>query len=147
MDIDGIISISGTPGLFSIVAQGKARIIIESIETKKRRPAFASDKVIALSDITVFGYAEDLNLIEVFEKIYDKEKGKKSISHKEPIDKLRNHFESIWEDYNDDEVKDHDIKKIFQWYNLLVENNVLKKEEKKKTSSKKKKEEVIDEEE
>lgn len=148
MNIDGIISISGKPGLFSIVAQGKARIIIENVETKKRRPAFASDKVIALSDITVFGHVEDLSLMEVFEKIYDFEKGKKSIDHKEGNDKLRNKFEEIWSDYNDEEVEDHDIKKIFQWYNTLVENGVLKKEEKKKKAApKKKKEEVSKEEE
>lgn len=138
MNIDGIISISGKPGLFNVVAQGKARIIIEHIETKKKRPAFATDKIIALSDITVFGYAEDLTLLEVFEKIYDKEAGKKSISHKEDASKLRTHFESIWEDYNDEEVKDHDLKKIFQWYNLLVENKILKKDKPKKKAAPKK---------
>jgi len=128
MNIEGIISISGKPGLFKVIAQTTARIIIEDIDTKKRKPAFSSDKVLALSDITVFGHAEDLNLGEVFEKIFDKEKGKVSISHKDDPEKLRNHFESIWEDYNDEEVKDHDIKKIFQWYNKLVENNLLTKD-------------------
>ena len=127
MNIEGIISISGKPGLFKVIAQTTARIIIEDIETKKRRPAFASDKVISLQDITVFGHAEDLTLGEVFEKIFDKEKGKTSISHKSEAEDLRNHFESIWEDYNDEEVKDHDIKKIFQWYNGLVNNNLLVK--------------------
>ncbi len=146
MNIDGIISISGKPGLFQIVAQGKARIIIEHIETKKRRPAFSTDKVIALGDITVFGYAEDLTLIEVFEKIYDKEGGKTSINHKEDSQKLRDYFESIWEDYNDEEVKDHDIKKIFQWYNALVKADILKKEPKTKKATKKKKEPVSEEE-
>ena len=82
---------------------------------------------------------DDLTLGEVFEKIFDKEKGKTSISHKSEAEDLRNHFESIWEDYNDEEVKDHDIKKIFQWYNALIEAGILKKEEKPKKAPKKKK--------
>lgn len=144
MNIDGIISISGKPGLFKVVAQSKARIIIEDIETNKRRPAFGTDRVIALNDITVFGYAEDLTLLEVFDKIYDKTKGKKAIDHKSDISELRDFFESAWEDYNDEEVRDHDIKKIFQWYNMLIENGILKKEEpKKKASAKKAKQEEV----
>jgi hypothetical protein len=145
MNIDGIISISGKPGLFNVVAQGKARIIIEDIETNKRRPAFATDRVIALNDITVFGYAEDLTLAEVFEKIFDKEKGKKAIAHKSETAELRAYFESVWGDYNDEEVADHDIKKIIQWYNMLVANKILKKE--KKAPTKKAKKEVVKEEE
>lgn len=131
MNLEGIISISGKPGLFKVAAQGKARIIIEHLESGKRRPAFASDKVIALNDITVFGHVEDLTLGEVFGKIYDLEKGKPSLSHKEDINKLRDHFETAWEDYNDQEVKDHDLRKIYQWYNILIDAKVLKSEEKK----------------
>ena len=148
MNIDGIISISGKPGLFKVVAQSKARIIIEDIETKKRRPAFGTDKVIALNDITVFGHTEDLTLAEVFNKFYDKQKGKPAIDHKVEVAELRDFFEGVWEDYNDQEVKDHDIKKIVQWYNMLIANGILKKDEpKKKAAPKKAKKEEIAEEE
>ncbi|MEZ7900743.1 MAG: hypothetical protein ACI8RY_000400 [Urechidicola sp.] len=125
MNIDGIISISGKPGLFKVVSQATNRIIIEDIETNKRRPAFGTSKVISLADITIFGHAEDLNLGEVFQKIYDKEEGKASKPHNTESQELRDYFETVWEDYNDEEVKDHDIKKIFQWYNLLIKHNLL----------------------
>jgi hypothetical protein len=144
MNIDGIISISGKPGLFKVVAQSKARIIIEDIETKKRRPAFGTDGVIALNDITVFGHAEDLTLAEVFDKVFEKQKGKPAIDHKVEVAELRNFFESVWEDYNEEEVKDHDIKKIVQWYNMLIANDMLKKDEPKKKPAAKK-EEVAEE--
>lgn len=129
MNIDGIISISGKPGLFKVVSKGANRIIIEDIETGRRKPAFASSKVISLADITIFGHVDDLSLGEVFGKIYDKEGGNESKSHKTDPAELREYFESIWEEYNDQEVKDHDIKKVFQWYNLLAANNILSKEE------------------
>jgi hypothetical protein len=129
MDIDGIISISGKPGLFKVVTQSTNKIIIEDIETGKRKPAFSSSKVISLADITIFGHIDDLPLGDVFQKIYDKEGGNESKSHKTEPTELREYFESVWEDYNDEEVKDHDIKKIFQWYNMLAKNNVFKTEE------------------
>lgn len=130
MNIDGIISISGKPGLFKVVSQGANKIIIEDVETGRRKPAFASSKVISLADITIFGHVDDLTLGEVFGKIYDKEGGKESKSHKTEPTELREYFETIWEEYNDQEVKDHDIKKVFQWYNLLAANNVLSKADK-----------------
>ncbi|MGB1040122.1 MAG: DUF5606 domain-containing protein [Flavobacteriales bacterium] len=129
MDIDGIISISGKPGLFKVITQAANRIIIEDVESGKRRPAFASSKVISLADITIFGHVEDLGLGDVFQKIYDKEGGKESKSHKTDPSELRDYFESVWEEYNDQEVKDHDIKKIFQWYNLLAKNDMFVSEE------------------
>ena len=125
MNIDGIIAISGRPGLFKVVSQAASRIIIEDVETGKRKPAFGTSKVISLADITIFGHEEDLNLAEVFQKIYDKEEGKESKSHKTESAELRDYFETVWEEYNDQEVKDHDIKKIFQWYNLLAKHNLL----------------------
>lgn len=125
MNIDGIISISGKPGLYKVISQAVNRIIIEDIESGRRKPAFGTSKIISLADITIFGYAEDLNLSEVFQKIYDKEGGKESKPHKTDPQELRDYFETIWEDYNDEEVKDHDIKKIFQWYNLLSKHNLL----------------------
>ncbi len=125
MNIDGIIAISGRPGLFKVVSQAANRIIIEDVETGKRKPAFGTSKVISLADITIFGHEEDLNLSEVFQKIFDKEGGKESKSHKTEPGELRDYFETIWEEYNDQEVKDHDIKKIFQWYNLLAKYNLL----------------------
>lgn len=129
MNIDGIISISGKPGLFKVVSQATNRIIIEDIETGKRKPAFASSKVISLADITIFGHIDDLSLGEVFQKIYDKEGGKESKPHKTDPTELRDYFESIWEEYNDEEVKDYDIKKIFQWYNLLAKYDLLSSDE------------------
>ena len=129
MNIDGIISISGKPGLFKVVSQGANRIIIEDVESGKRKPAFATSKIISLADITIFGHVDDLSLGEVFQKIYDKEGGKESKPHKTDSVELRDYFETIWEEYNDQEVKDHDIKKIFQWYNILAKNSMFETEE------------------
>ena len=73
MTISGIISISGRPGLFKVVAQGKNNIIVESLQDKKRFPTYASDRISALEDISIYTYSEDKPLSEIFDAIFKKE--------------------------------------------------------------------------
>ena len=67
MDLSGIISISGKPGLFKVIAQGKNSIIVESLVDKKRFPAYATDRISALEDISIYTYDDDKPLLEIFE--------------------------------------------------------------------------------
>lgn len=146
MDIKGIIAISGKPGLYKVAAQGRNNIIVESLETKKKFPAFASDKISALEDISIYTYEEDVPLQEVYEKMAAKENYKASISHNEAPAKLRERLATFLPDYDEDRVYDGDVKKLFQWYNLLVEHGYVKKEEKPKKAAPKKKAKADEEE-
>ena len=71
-----ILAISGKPGLYALVSQGKNMLIVENIETGKRFPAYASDKVISLGDIAIYTNGEDKPLYDVFESIKEKTDGK-----------------------------------------------------------------------
>ena len=82
MNLTGIISISGKPGLYKVVAQGKNNIIVESLEDKKRIPAYSSDRISALDDISIYTYDEDMSLKLIFQSIHEKEKGAACISLK-----------------------------------------------------------------
>lgn len=119
MTISGIISISGKPGLFKVVAQGKNNIIVESLEDKKRFPAYASDRISALEDISIYTYGEEKALSEIFDAIYAKENGGTCISHKDDFAKVEAYLSEILPDYDQERVYPSDIKKIFMWYNLL----------------------------
>lgn len=46
-----ILSISGKPGLYKLVSQGKNMLIVESLADKKRFPAYGNEKIISLGDI------------------------------------------------------------------------------------------------
>lgn len=129
MDLTGIISISGKPGLFKIVAQSKSAVIVENIKDKKRFPAHSRHKISALEDISIYTYDEDLPLKEVYTKLFDHLDGKKAINHKEDSKKLRDEMDAFLPDYDESRVYDSDIKKLFQWYNLLHDADLLKKEE------------------
>ncbi len=138
MNLTGIIAISGKPGLFKVVTQGKNNIIVESLEDKKRVPAYASDKISALDDISIYTSDEDKPLREIFSDIYKKEKGAACISHKEDAKKLETYLTGILPNYDKERVYLSDIKKIYQWYNLLHKANMLIEDEVKEDKAPKK---------
>jgi len=129
MVLKDILAISGEPGLFRFIAQGKNAIIIEHLETKKRSSAYGSAKVSSLEDIAIFTETEDLPLGKVFDLIHEKENGGMAIDAKADSGKLKKWFEEILPDYSRDKVYVSDIKKVAQWYNILHTLGLLVKEE------------------
>jgi len=144
MVLKDILAISGEPGLFKFIAQGKNAIIVEHLETGKRSSAFSSAKVSSLEDISVFTENEDLSLGKVFDKIFEKESGGPAIDSKSEAEKLKKYFEEIVPDYSKERVYLSDIKKIILWYNLLHKKELLIKEEPEKTTDSDKKESKTD---
>jgi hypothetical protein len=134
MILKDILSISGEPGLFKFIAQGKNAIIIEHLETKKRTSAYSSAKVSSLEDIAIFTDKEDMPLGKVFDLIFEKENGGKAIDAKSDQGKLKVWFEGILPEYSKDKVYMSDIKKVAQWYNILHSLNLLVKEEPEKAA-------------
>jgi hypothetical protein len=126
MNLKGIIAISGRPGLFKVVAQGKNNVIVESMIDKKRFPAYASEKISSLEDISIFTYDEDVKLTEVLKSIYAKNEGKEGISHKEDLKVLEKELKKYLPNYDQERVYPSDIRKVFQWYNLLQKADLLK---------------------
>jgi hypothetical protein len=129
MVLKDILAISGEPGLFKFIAQGKNAIIVEHLETKKRSSAHGSAKVSSLEDIAIFTDKEDVPLAKVFDIIYEKENGGTAIGSKTDGSKLKTWFEEILPDYSRDKVYVSDIKKVVLWYNILHKLNMLVKEE------------------
>jgi hypothetical protein len=129
MNLSGIISISGKPGLYKVVAQGKNNIIVESLVDKKRSPAYSTDRISSLDDISVYTTEEDAPLKGILEAIYKKENGQSCPSHKEDLGILTNYLKEILPNYDEERVYPSDIKKIFQWYNLLLSSGNLESED------------------
>ena len=130
MILKDILAISGEPGLFKFIAQGKNAIIVEHLETGRRSSAFSSAKVSSLEDISVFTQDEDMPLGKVFDRIFEKEKGCPAIDPKTvKTDMLKQYFEEVVPEYARERVYVSDIKKIIVWYNLLQNKNMLITEE------------------
>jgi hypothetical protein len=131
MNLTGIIAISGRPGLYKVIAQGKNSIIVESLIDNKRFPAYATDRISALDDISIYTYDEDAPLRDLLTAIYTKEGGKECPSHKEDLKVLEAYLLEILPNYDQERVYPSDVKKMFQWYNLLHKSGNLKIEEEK----------------
>ncbi len=137
MDLKEIVAISGKPGLYKFISQGRNAIIVENIETKARTSAFASEKVSKLEDIAIFTEEEETPLKDVFKKIFDKEEGKETISHKSNPQELKAWFKEVLPDYDEERVYVSDIKKIALWYNTLARMEMLVFEEEEEKGEKK----------
>lgn len=129
MVLKDIMAISGQPGLFKFIAQGKNAIIVEHLESKRRGSAFNTARVSSLEEITVYTEKEDMPLSKVFDLIYEKESGGPAIDFKSDADKLKAYMGEVVPDYDREKVYNSDIRKILQWYNILQGLNLLVKEE------------------
>lgn len=129
MDLSKILSIAGKPGLFKMVSQSKSGLIVESLLDGKRIPAFSHERISSLEEISIFTEVDDVPLKEVFQSIFKKEEGKKTISHKSSANELKAFMEKILPDYDKERVYVSDIKKLVSWYNLLVEKEMIDLEE------------------
>jgi hypothetical protein len=126
MDLSKVMAISGKSGLFKIISQSRGSIIAESLTDGKKLPIFATHRSSVLEDISMFTYTEDIPLKKVLWAIFQKEDGKKvSIDLKADGNILKNYFESVLPDYDQDRVYASDIKKVLAWYNQLVEHNLV----------------------
>ncbi|HAH23579.1 MAG TPA: hypothetical protein DCL77_07455 [Prolixibacteraceae bacterium] len=120
--LKGILSISGYPGLFKMVTEAKNSVIVESLLTGKRMPAYSTSKISALADISVFTENGEIQLKEVFKRL--KESGKE-ISPKASSNEFKAFFEELVPEYDKDKVYVSDMKKIIQWFQLLNEKDLL----------------------
>ncbi|MCQ2234686.1 MAG: DUF5606 domain-containing protein [Paludibacteraceae bacterium] len=115
-----ILSISGQPGLFELIAQGNNSLIVEDVETKRRKPAHSNDKVISLADIAIFTEDEEVSLGSVFESIKKKENGAQVEINVKDAEELHKFFAAVLPNYDRVRVHNNDIKKVIRWYNLLT---------------------------
>ena len=126
MELDKVLSISGKPGLYELKAQTRGGFVAESMLDGKKISVNIRHNVSLLSEIAVYTYTEEVPLREIFQKIYEKENGSEALSHKESKEKLEAYFAEVLPEYDVDRVYISDIKKILQWYNLLVSKGVTK---------------------
>ena len=126
MDLSKIVSISGKPGLYVIKSQAVGRLIVESVLDGKCIPAFARDRMSSLEEISIFSTDDDRPLKEVFKMIHEKMGDKIDFDFKKAgSDELREKFAFVMPDYDTEAVYPSDMKKVFAWYQMLMDKNLL----------------------
>lgn len=130
--LNTILAIAGKPGLYKLISQAKNMLIVETVSAdKKRMPIYASDKVISLGDIAMYTDKDEVPLTTVLETIKVKENGGvTAIDYKKAsAEELAEFMAAVLPDYDRDRVHNSDIKKLIQWYNILIANGELVSEE------------------
>lgn len=125
--LETILAISGKPGLYRLVSRGNRNLIVETIDEKKKRmPTFATDKIISLADIAMYTEEKEVPLREVLNNIKQKEGGKAVTMdyRKAAKEELYGFLAEVLPSFDRDRVYPADVKKLIQWYNLLIENGL-----------------------
>ena len=125
--LETILAISGKPGLYRLVSHGNRSLVVESMDAaQKRMPVFGTDKVISLADIAMYTDAEEVPLRQVLNAVKEKEQGAASAFpyKKASKDELSAYLAEVLPNFDRDRVYPSDVKKLIQWYNILVENGV-----------------------
>ena len=126
-NLDKILTISGKPGLFRMISQTRTGVIVISLSDQKKVVTNNRQQINLLSEIRVFGLKDEMPLSEIFKLMYQLEKGQPArVKPKASKEELESYFFEVFQDYDEDRVYASDIKKIIQWYNLLLDSNELK---------------------
>lgn len=127
-----ILSITGRPGLYKLISTNKKLNIVESLGNGKRIPVYPQEKVVALSDVSIYTTDGDAPLRDVLKKIKEKEDGSKvALGNKSTGNELLAYLEEVLPDYSRESVYASDVKKMISWYNILMENGINLEEEEK----------------
>jgi hypothetical protein len=130
-----ILSVSGKPGLYKLVSTSKTITLVESLIDGKRFPIYTHEKIVSLGEIAIYTSEDEIPLKDVLVKIKDNENGGKISDDKKSSNKeLFSYFETILPTYDKEKVYASDIKKIVNWYNLLIDNDIDFETEEKATS-------------
>lgn len=129
IDLTGIISISGQPGLFKIIAQSKNGIIIEGLADKKRTNIYSTTKVSTLADIGMYTTGEDKPIEEIVTAVFEKEKGGPCVSAKADDKEIAAYFEVVLPEYDKERVYVSNMRKLFNWYTILQTTGNLKEKD------------------
>ncbi len=127
-----ILAISGKPGLYKLVSRANNSLIVEALDaSRKRMPAFATDRITSLADIAMFTESDDVPLTKVLCNLKSLEEGKaSSLNYKKASGaELQEYFGKVLPEFDRDRVHNSDIKKLIQWYNILIEAGISDFEE------------------
>lgn len=117
--------------MYKLVSTSKTITLVESLIDKKRLPIYPQEKIVSLGEIAIYTTEDEIPLKDVFAKIKENENGGNiADEHKSNNSKLFSYFETVLPTYDKDKVYASDIKKIINWYNLLIDNDIdFEKEE------------------
>jgi hypothetical protein len=134
MKISEVLAISGKPGLFKVIASSSKNLVVESMVDGKRTSVPGSVRVSSLADITMYTTKDDVPLRTILLDMHKKTKGESAPSHASSPQEVKDFVDSVISDLDHDRIYVSDLKKLVQWFNILISVKALPFEEEEKSS-------------
>ena len=126
MKLNQILTISGKPGLYQLQSRTRSGFLALSLLDQKRISIGLRKQCESALRNCYLHLGRRRNLLKKYQAIKEKENGQKTaVSHKATEDELEAYFFSVIPNYDEDKVYPSDIKKIIQWYNILIDKGFL----------------------
>jgi hypothetical protein len=125
MKFEEIAAVSGKGGLFRIAKPGRSGIILESLDSQKKKVVVGADsQVSVLSEISIYTNTEEgaTPLADVMRKIHAEFDGDTGLNKNSASDELQSFMEHVLPDFDQSRVYTSDIKKLVTWYNILAKD-------------------------
>ena len=132
MKLEEFVAVSGLPGLYKMAANRNNGLIIEDLDSgKKRFASVRKHQFTPLESIVVFTEDEDesVELKKVFTNMLQQLTENPLPSNNAKPDELRAYFTKVLPQHDKDQVHPSDIKKIMKWFQFLNNRSLLSLEE------------------
>ncbi len=121
MNLEELVAVSGLPGLYKMAANRSNGLIIEDLETGKRRFASArKHNFTPLASIGIFtDDGDSVPLKDVFRNMKDQIQDNPPVEPNSSREELFEYFDDVLPNYDKERVYPKDIKKIISWFDFL----------------------------
>ena len=130
MKLDDLVAVSGMSGVFKLAANRDNGLIIEDLDSGKRRFAPArKHQFTPLASIGIFTLEDSTELKIIFRTMVEQMGENPVPSTSGSSKELHAYFRKILADYDEDKVHTSDIKKVIKWFNFLNERSLIDMED------------------
>jgi hypothetical protein len=122
MEYNKLISVTGLPGLFELIASKSDGAIVRSLDDKSTK--FVSSRVhnfSHLESIEVYTEGDNVNLVDVFHAM---QKSKESLPGEKDVSAVKKYFEKVYPTMDFTRVYASDMKKMLKWFDVLQKNDI-----------------------
>lgn len=130
MKLDDLVAVSGISGVFKLAANRNNGLIIEDLDTGKKRFASArKHQFTPLASIGIFTLDDSTELKIIFRTMVEQLESNAVPKVSDSSNVLHEYFRKILPDYDEDKVHTSDIKKVIKWFIFLNERNLIDMED------------------
>ena len=122
MEYSKLVSVTGLPGLFELVASKADGAIVRSLDDKSTR--FVSSRIhnfSHLESIEVYTEGDNVNLVDVFHAM---QQNNDVLPDEKDVKAIKSYFEKVYPTMDFGRVYASDMKKMIKWFDVLKKNDI-----------------------